>query len=82
MIGFQLWREWRLSIAEILAVFGDVEIINYASDFLVIDWLSKEKAIEKAQSLWWTIKIMEVLSLENISWRKNIRYCNLNRVKI
>ena len=37
MIGFQLGREWRLSIAEILAVFKNVEIVDYTSDFLIVD---------------------------------------------
>lgn len=72
MIAFQLWREWRLSIAEILAVFNNPEIIDYTSDYLIIDWIHKDKVLEKAPNLWWTIKIMEVFSLEDISFEEKI----------
>lgn len=72
MIAFQLWREWRLSIAEILAVFNNPEIIDYTSDYLIIDWIHKDKVLEKAPNLWWTIKIMEVFSLEGISFEEKI----------
>ncbi len=72
MIAFQLWREWRLSIAEILAVFDNPEIIDYTSDYLIIDWIDKKEVLEKASRLWWAIKIMEVLSLENSSFEEKI----------
>jgi len=67
MIAFQLWREFRLSIAEILAVFNNPEIIDYASDFLIIEWVSKEDVLKKASNLWWSIKIMEVYENSNNS---------------
>jgi len=67
MIAFQLWREFRLSIAEILAVFNNPEIIDYASDFLIIKWVSKEDVLKKASNLWWSIKIMEVYENSNNS---------------
>ena len=72
MIAFQLGREFRLSIAEILSVFNNVEIINYTSDFLVIDWVSTEEVLKESSRLWWTIKIMEIFSLEKISFEEQI----------
>jgi len=72
MIGFQLWREWRLSIAEILAVFKNVEIIDYTSDFLIVSWIEKDEVLSKASNLGWTIKIMEVFSLEGTSLEEKI----------
>jgi len=72
MIGFQLWREWRLSIAEILAVFKNVEIVDYTSDFLIVSWIEKNELLYKASNLGWTIKIMEVFSLEGTSLEEKI----------
>jgi tRNA G10 N-methylase Trm11 len=72
MIGFQLGREFRLSIAEILSVFTNVKIINYTSDYLIIDWVSIEEALKKSSELWWSIKIMEIFPLENTSFEERI----------
>ena len=70
MITFQLWREWRLSIAEILAVFNNVEIVDYTSDFLIVSNLEEKEIFEKASNLGWTIKIMEVLNSPIIPFNK------------
>lgn len=72
MIGFQLWREFRLSIAEILAVFNNIEIVNYTSDFLIISWVSKEDILKKSNNLGGVIKIMDIFSLEKISFEEQI----------
>ena len=72
MIAFQLWREFRLSIAEILAVFRWAKIIDYTSDYLIISWIEKEVILKKASNLWWTIKIMEVFSLDEIPFEEKI----------
>ena len=72
MIAFQLWREFRLSIAEILAVFSWAKILDYTSDYLIISWIEKEVIFKKASNLWWTIKIMEVFSLEKINFEEKI----------
>ncbi|MDQ7009930.1 MAG: hypothetical protein Q9M94_06570 [Candidatus Gracilibacteria bacterium] len=72
MIGFQLGREWRLSIAEILAVFNDVKIIDYTSDYLILDNLEEKIVLEKASNLGGSIKIMKIFSLEDISFEEKI----------
>jgi len=72
MIGFQLWREFRLSIAEILAVFNDVKIVDYTSDYLIITSVSKEEVLEKVNFLWWTIKVMEVFSLDEQNFEETL----------
>ncbi len=56
---FQLWREFKLSIAEILAIFSEWKIEYLDKKFLILDKLEREEVLEKANFLWWTIKIVE-----------------------
>jgi len=65
MIWFQLGREQKLSIAELLAVFPNKEIAFFSSDFLILDGLEIEYVLKVANNLWWTIKIVEIID-ENI----------------
>ncbi len=60
MIGFQLWREYKLSVAEILAVFPDWKTVFLNKDFLILENIVKNEVLEKANNLWWTIKIIEI----------------------
>ena len=64
MIGFQLGREYKLSVAEILAVFPEWKTVYMSKDFLVLDGLDKNRVIEKANYLWWTIKIVKIINNE------------------
>ena len=57
---FQLWREFRLSIAEILSVFSWVSVIYSWKSVLILDWLKKEDVLRQANNLGWTIKIFEL----------------------
>ena len=59
MIWFILGREFKLSIAEILAVFPAGKTAYFAKDVLILDNLEKEDVLKKANNLWWTIKIIE-----------------------
>ena len=72
MISFQLWREWKLALAEILAVFNNVEIVDYTSDYLIILWVDKKTVLQKANFLWGSIKIMEVYSLDETNLEEKI----------
>lgn len=60
MIWFCLGREYKLSIAEILAVFPKGETAYFAEDILIMDNLSKSEVLEKSHKLWWVIKIIEI----------------------
>lgn len=78
MFGFQLWREFKLSIAEILSVFNDIEIVYSNNKVLIIkskvlnNLDFKDFILNKADSLWWSIKIFEIIWEE---W-KDINYKN------
>lgn len=72
-IGFQLWREYKLSVAEILAVFPMWKTVFLSNDFLIIKGVEKENIIKKADKLWWTIKIVEIINYDDIlkDWLDN-----------
>ncbi len=57
---FQLWREFKLSIGELLSVFPNISVIYSAKSVLILDWLNQEEIIKKANILGWTIKIFEL----------------------
>ncbi len=57
---FQLWREFKLSISEILSVFPNWEVIYSEKSVLILDWLNQEEVLLKANFLGWTIKIFEL----------------------
>ncbi len=60
MHWFQLWREFKISIAEILTVFPEwkIELVN--KHLLIINWLKEEEILKKAKNIWWTIKIIKI----------------------
>lgn len=60
MYWFQLWREFKLSIAEILSVFSEAEVLYSASSVLILNNISENDVLNKAKNLWWTIKIFEL----------------------
>ncbi len=62
MFAFQLWREFKLSIAEILAVFPEWNTVFCDISILVLSWIKKEDILKKADFLGWTIKVIEILS--------------------
>ncbi len=60
MFWFQLWREWKLSLAEILNLFPKSKPIYSASSILILDNIKKEEILENAFKMGWTIKIFEI----------------------
>ena len=62
MYIFLLWREYKLSIAEISSVFLNSKIKYCFDTFLVLDWIDQDEIIKKANRLWWTIKIIKIIS--------------------
>lgn len=63
MFAIQNWREFKLSIAEILAVFPAIKIVTVSKWITVFDWVSEEEILEKAPKLGWSIKIMKVINV-------------------
>lgn len=57
---FQLWREWKLSIAEILAIFPDSEILFSWNSVLILWNILKEDILANFSKIWWTIKVFEL----------------------
>ncbi len=73
MIWFQLGREYKLSVAEIFEVFPNGKTLYLSKEFLIIDNLDKNEVLEKANNLWWTIKIVEILDssiVEESKWNE------------
>ncbi len=66
MIWFALWREYKLSTAEILAIFPNGKTIYFNKDVLILEWIDRNEVLEKADFLWWTIKIFEMSESEII----------------
>ena len=59
--AFQLWREYKLSIAEIYSIFPSGKIEFYTTEILLISGISKEKLIQIAPHMWGVIKFIEIL---------------------
>jgi len=57
---FQLGREFKLSIAELFAVFPNMEVIYSAKSIMLVDNLNQTELLKKVSMLWWTIKVFEV----------------------
>ncbi|RKW22678.1 hypothetical protein D8B46_04940, partial [Candidatus Gracilibacteria bacterium] len=55
--GFQLGREWKLSIAEILAIFPDSEILFSGSSVLILGNILKEDISTNFSKIGGTIKV-------------------------
>jgi len=62
MFAFELWREFKLSIAEILAVFPNGNTVFCDENILVLNWIEKEEILKKANNLGGTIKIVEIIN--------------------
>ena len=60
MYGFQLWREYKLSIAELLIIFSEWKTIYFDKQVLILDWINKDNILKIIPRLWWTIKVFNV----------------------
>ena len=68
---FQLWREFKLSIAELFSVFPDMQVIYSAKSVMIVDWLNEDEILKKSSILGWTIKIFEIkmyTDVDSILW--------------
>ena len=60
MYAFQLWREYKLSIAEIYALFPTAIPVHVDDNFCILDIKSCEEIWKKASRMWWVIKIIKI----------------------
>ena len=57
---FQLGREFKLSIAELFAVFPEMDVIYSEKSIMIINNISEDEILKKSSTLGWTIKIFEL----------------------
>jgi tRNA G10 N-methylase Trm11 len=61
MYAFQLWREFKLSLAEIYQCFSKTEIEYISKSICILNTQNKAEILKKADSMWGTIKIIELI---------------------
>ena len=64
--AFQLWREFKLSIAEIFSVFPKGKTLYFDTDILLLENITQDEILEKASNLWGTIKVIEIIEREDL----------------
>lgn len=62
MIWFVLWREFRLSIAELHNFFPEAKILFANKNIAFFEWITREEVIENFNFLWWSIKVIDILT--------------------
>ena len=76
MIWFLLWREYKLSIAEILCIFPEARVIYSDKSVAILESTFEEvtddAVINRASKLWGTIKIIKLQKLENNSFQEKL----------
>ena len=63
---FQLWREWKLSVAELINFFPQSEIIFCGNSVLILKNIDNNYLRKNFYKLGWTIKIFELDFFANI----------------
>ena len=58
--AFQLWREYKLSIAEIYALFPTAVPVHVDDSFCILEIASSEEVSKKAERMWGIIKIIKI----------------------
>ena len=61
---FQLGREYKLSIAEIIHVFPNIRFLYIWKDIAIVEWIEKEEILWVMKKLGWTIKVWEEMDWE------------------
>ena len=62
MYAFQLWREYKLSLAEIYALFPETRVEYIDEHICILDSQDRSFIISKLQHMWGTIKCIELLA--------------------
>ena len=61
MYAFQLWREFKLSLWEIFQLFPKTQIEYADKNICILNTQDRADVLEKAASIWGTIKIIELI---------------------
>lgn len=64
MFAFELWREYRLSIAELYSLFPKIEVVYFDEKILLVNNIEENELLRIAPKIWWTIKISKIQSTE------------------
>ncbi len=64
MFAFELWREYRLSIAELYSLFPKMEVVYSDEKILLVNNLEENELLWIAPKIGWTIKISKIPSTE------------------
>lgn len=64
MFWFELWREYKLSIAELYSLFPKMEIVYFDEKVLLVDNIDEVELESKFSSLWGIIKVFKILDNE------------------
>lgn len=64
MFAFELWREYRLSIAELYSLFPKMEVVYSDEKILLVNNIEENELFRIAPKIWWTIKISKIQSTE------------------
>lgn len=67
MYAFQLWREFKLSLAEIHQCFPKIEIEYISKNICILNTQNKAEILRKVQHIWGTIKVIELI--EQYRWK-------------
>ena len=62
MIVFLLWREYRLSIAELHSLYKDCKLIYHNQKIAVFDSLSEARVKEDFHKIGWSIKAIKIIN--------------------
>lgn len=60
MFGFELWREFKLSIAELNNMIENIDIVYFDKKILIIN---NDLDINKLNNLWWIIKAFNLIDV-------------------
>lgn len=71
MYAFQLWREFKLSLAEIHQCFPKIEIEYISKNICILNTQNKAEILKKVQHIWGTIKVIELIE----DYRGKPEYC-------
>ncbi len=67
MYAFQLWREYKLSLSEIYAVFPNIRVEYADQRVCILDTKDKELVLRWVHHMWGTIKLIELF--EDYRWK-------------
>ena len=72
MYALQLWREYKLSLAEIYAFFPKIQIEYVDKNICILDTHNKNLLLSSVKNMWWIIKLIELTEGYSGKYYENI----------